>query len=213
MINIHKGQEPKSLTEYRHTAAATYDDYRDKDTLRQFLVAEQRGLCCYCMRSISPHRNAMKIEHWHPQEDPRCDHEQLDYRNLLASCLGGDGYRRAIRHCDTAKGAKLLSRNPSSAVENFQKMIQYDLQGTITATDPVFSNELGEVLNLNVEELKSIRRAELRAFLMGVKIRGAFTKQQLRKIIDVWSGSSDNGPLRPYCGVILYWAQKRLSRL
>ncbi len=52
MRTILKGREPASLTEHRATPGADYDGYRDKDTLRAHLVAEQRGLCCYCLSRI-----------------------------------------------------------------------------------------------------------------------------------------------------------------
>ena len=68
MRNITKGQEPASLTQHRQTEYSDYDNYQDKSTLRECLVSEQRGLCCYCMRAIRPLEGAMKIEHWHCQD-------------------------------------------------------------------------------------------------------------------------------------------------
>ena len=39
MRNIQKNAEPHSLTEHRHQAHADFDNYTDKDILRQHLVA------------------------------------------------------------------------------------------------------------------------------------------------------------------------------
>ena len=56
MRNITKGVEPPSLAQHRLTPQADYGNLSpaDKDTLRQCLVTEQRGLCSYCMQSIRP---------------------------------------------------------------------------------------------------------------------------------------------------------------
>ena len=54
MKAIAKGPEPASLTAHRQTPHGNYDNYAAKDHLRSALVAEQRGLCCYCMGRIRP---------------------------------------------------------------------------------------------------------------------------------------------------------------
>jgi uncharacterized protein (TIGR02646 family) len=104
MRNITKGEPPASLVEHRAQEHASYGNYLKKDTLRECLVREQRGICCYCMGQIAPTEEAMKIEHWRAQRDPNYSHLQLVYSNLLGACLGGDGQQDAERHCDTAKG-------------------------------------------------------------------------------------------------------------
>jgi uncharacterized protein (TIGR02646 family) len=210
---IAKGREPAGLTQHRATEFADYDNYQDKDTLRACLVTEQRGICCYCMRPIRPTREAMKIEHWHPQEDPAYADEQLVYANLLGSCLGGDGQRDSVKHCDTAKGMKLLSRNPANPDHHVEELVRFDSQGKITSTDADFDLQLNTVLNLNAAHLKNSRIAELVAFHKAFKIRGTLTRQQLNKIIGEWSGASHANALRPYCGVVVYWARKRLARM
>ena len=72
MRMIVKSAEPASLAEYRGTVtperllspkAEIFEDYRDKDTLRAFLVTEQRGLCCYCLGTIQLDLKSMRIEH------------------------------------------------------------------------------------------------------------------------------------------------------
>ena len=40
MIYIKKGAEPKSLKEYRSQPNATYEDFRDKDDIREALLKE-----------------------------------------------------------------------------------------------------------------------------------------------------------------------------
>lgn len=114
MRTIIKGPEPHSLAEYRHTPGASFDDYPDKPALRISLVAEQRGLCCYCLQRIQPQIGAMKIEHWHSRAPGRYPAEQLDYSNLLGACMGNQGQPWDHQHCDTRKGDRDFSRNPAN---------------------------------------------------------------------------------------------------
>ena len=86
MRAIAKGPEPRSLAEHR-ARGETYNNYRNRDELRNALADEQRGLCCYCMGRIRPSRDAIKIEHWQCQAN--FPEVQLNYRNLLGTCLGG----------------------------------------------------------------------------------------------------------------------------
>lgn len=87
MRDITKEIEPRSLTEHRAGEHCDYDNYQGKDELRQALVREQRGLCCYCMGRIRADTASMKIEHWGSQA--RFPGDQLHYQNLLGACLGG----------------------------------------------------------------------------------------------------------------------------
>jgi uncharacterized protein (TIGR02646 family) len=123
MRTIRKGAEPNSLVQHRHLEGADYENYRGKDELRACLVQEQRGLCCYCMTRIGPNRDAMKIEHWHPQANH--PEEQLNYSNLLAACMGNDGRRKADQYCDTSKGNRDLSRNPANPLDRVEELTRF----------------------------------------------------------------------------------------
>jgi uncharacterized protein (TIGR02646 family) len=210
MRNIAKGTEPHSLAEHRLTPHADYDNYLDKDTLRACLISEQRGLCCYCMQSIRPLEGSMKIEHWHSQDG--YPDEQLIYSNLLGSCMGGDGQRDSVKHCDTAKGNKNLSRNPANRDHRVEEVIRYLPDGTITSSDATFHDELSAVLNLNAAHLKNGRVAALRALKEFLRKRGTLNKQRWERLLDEWSGTSHTNDLQPFCGVIVYWIRKRLAR-
>ena len=98
-----------SLITHRQAPHSDYDNYPDKDSLRAMLVNEQRGLCCYCMGRIRS--DSMKVEHWKCQS--RFPGDQLDYRNLLGACQGGEGQPRSRQHCDTRKGDSDLRWNPA----------------------------------------------------------------------------------------------------
>lgn len=157
MRTITKGSEPNSLQRYR-IAGGRYPDFRDREELRASLVAEQRGLCCYCMCRISADASAMKIEHWQSQS---CyPNQDLVYLNLLAACLGGKG--TAAEHCDTRKGPRDLMYNPANPLHKVESLISYGLDGTISSRDAEFSGQLEDVLGLNVAELKNGRKGVLR---------------------------------------------------
>ncbi len=110
MRNIVKGTEPRTLEAHRRSSHADYANYRDMQGLRESLVAEQLGICCYCMARIVADFDKMKTEHWQSQE--RFSERQLDYSNLLGACLGGEGKPRRLQHCDTRKGELDLSKEP-----------------------------------------------------------------------------------------------------
>lgn len=212
MRNITKGVEPPSLAQHRLTSQADYGNLSpaDKDALRQCLVTEQRGLCCYCMQSIRPVQGSMKIEHWHCQAN--YPDEQLVYWNLLGSCMGGDGQPDSIKHCDTSKGNKSLSRNPANPDHHVEQLIRYLPDGTVTSSDQTFNAELSDVLNLNAAHLKNGRAAALRALQQMTMKRGTLSRQQWEKLLGEWSGESHTNDLQPYCGVIVYWVRKKLVR-
>jgi uncharacterized protein (TIGR02646 family) len=153
MRNIVKGAEPKSLEEYRCSTGATYDDYQDKPGLRESLVVEQRGLCCYCLSRISADPQKMKIEHWHSQA--QFPEHQLHYSNLLGACHGGGvGKPPKLQHCDTRKGNQAISLNPANIEHDVEHSLRYNNDGTICSTDPIFDCEINDVLNLNLPLLK-----------------------------------------------------------
>lgn len=111
MRQIIKKREPRSLTEHRASSHADYENYADKQGLREAIVRDQGGICCYCMQRIKPDERRMKIEHWAAQDtNPE---RQLDYRNLLGACLGGQGHPLAQQHCDTRKGSQALTIHPT----------------------------------------------------------------------------------------------------
>ena len=125
MRMIKKEAEPPSLTKHRNNSHNDIDnyDYDEKEKLRQSLVNEQRGLCCYCMRRIHPNRNSMKIEHW--QSKAHHPDKQLDYKNLLGACLGGQGQPVPLQHCDTRKGDRVLKWNPADSSHSIEARILY----------------------------------------------------------------------------------------
>ena len=144
MRAISKGREPVSLTKHRKTLYSDYDNYRAKDELRNSLVSEQRGLCCYCMGRIRPESESMKIEHWRCQEHYR--DEELNYGNLLGACLGGHGRPPKLQHCDTKKGDSDLLWNPGDPAHHVKTRIRYEPNGAILSDEAEFDRQLNDVL-------------------------------------------------------------------
>ncbi len=211
MRTIIKHTEPASLAEYRSTAGADYAAYRDKSTLRRSLVSEQRGLCCYCLSRIRPEPDAMKIEHWHSQANYSV--EQLDYSNLLGSCLGNEGKARPNQHCDTFKGDGDLSRNPANPTHRVGQLTRFRGDGTVFSDDPFFDSERNAVLNLNLPFLVENRKAILDGLKEAIPKLGPLRRGTLEKWLLDWNGESNSGELKPFCQVVVYWIQKRLARL
>jgi uncharacterized protein (TIGR02646 family) len=210
MRTIAKNREPRSLTEHRLAPHANYDNYAGKDDLRRALVAEQRGLCCYCLGPIHPTADVMKIAHWHAQTThPR---EQLHYRNLLGACRGGEGQPRRMQHCDTYQADRNISKNPADPADRVETLIRYRSDGSIASDDVRFDRELNDVLNLNMASLKNERKAVLAGFTDTIARRGQLERATLERWLRKWNGESDPGELQPFCQVVVYWLQKRLAR-
>ncbi|MDE0432910.1 MAG: TIGR02646 family protein [Bryobacterales bacterium] len=209
MRAIAKGRQPPSLTTHRRSPHADYDNYRHKHVLRRALVSEQRGLCCYCMGPIEPDASAMKIEHWLCQE--RYPGEQLNYRNLLGACLGGEGQPQPKQHCDTRKGNRDLLWNPAEPAHAIEARVRYELDGTIRSDDATFDNQLDRVLNLNLAELKAHRKGVLDAVLLWWRRHGPVPRHRIER--EVRRYESAHGRLTPYCQVAVWWLNRRLARV
>src|SRR6266571_8698108 len=190
MRRIVKRLEPRSLIEYRRTANPNYDDYRDKDSLRQSLVGEQRGLCCYCLSPIRPEIGVMRVEHWHCQDN--YPGEQLVYANLLAACMGNEGQPRKLEHCDKRKGNDDLSRNPADPARQIEELIRYQGDGTIVSDNQAFNRELNDVLNLNVAFLRKQSKATLEGLTNSFR-SGRLRRDTLERRLRDWNGESHNG--------------------
>ena len=129
-----KGNEPACLTQHRAAQHSFYHNYEGKDALRAALVAEQRGLCCYCMSRIVADSQKMKIEHWQSQSATREDSETgLRYRNhvrlgssiLLFARLRADD--RAFWFLGPATYVKHESETPMSVTWRLDHPLPGDL--------------------------------------------------------------------------------------
>ena len=215
MRAITKGSEPPSLTEHRAAAHSDFDNYQAKDDLRQALVDEQRGLCCYCMGRIRPEPASMKIEHWRCQA--HYPDEQLNYRNLLGACRGREGQPIGQQHCDTRKGDRNLRWNPADPLQRIETRVRYEPDGSIRATGDVdFDAQIKDVLNLNLPVLRNHRKSVLNAVLdwwrhEKDRIGGPVPRSRVLRKRAAYV--SDSSQFQPYCQVAVWWLDQRLARV
>jgi uncharacterized protein (TIGR02646 family) len=205
MRTIQKGPEPATLTRHRQQPHANYDNYVDKTALRQALVAEQRGLCCYCQSRIQATPEGMKIEHWQCQADhpPR----QLDFSNLLGACQGGHGRPEREQHCDTRKGNRDLCFSVCDVAHSIERQIRFLGDGRVESDDAGINTALNDVLNLNLSRLINNRKAVLDAFKQRLGKGSLNAGQELRK----WDGAQA-GELPEFAQVMVFWLTKRIAR-
>lgn len=206
MRTIQKGPEPATLTQHRRQPHADYDNYADKAALRQALVAEQRGLCCYCQSRIRATPEGMKIEHWQCQADHPA--RQIDFSNLHGACLGGHGRPEREQHCDTRKGNNGLCFSVCDPAHPIERQIRFLGDGKISADDVAIDECINAVLNLNLPRLVSNRKAVLAAFQQCLQDgRRVDPARELPK----WDGR-EPGELPEFAQVIVYWLRKRQAR-
>lgn len=210
---IQKGKEPASLTKHRMSPHCDYGNFGsdEKQELREALVLEQRGICCYCMARLGASRESMKIEHWQCQEHH--PDRQLDYGNLLGACLGGEGRPLEEQHCDTRKGSRSLKFNPADPDHRVDQRMRFEIDGSVTSTDADFDLQLNEVLGLNLPVLKNRRRAVvdgLASWLRDYRERNrrgpdrAMLQRMRAKRLP------PSGQLEPYSQVAIWWLDRHL---
>jgi len=156
----------------------------------------------------------MKVEHWRPQ-NPYHD-QQLEYRNLLGACLGGEGLPFRLQHCDTRKGNQLLLWNPADPNHHIDTRIRYEPNGNIRSNEDEFDAQLNQVLNLNLVWLKNNRAGILTSILDWWKLCArhlprARQRRLLKRERDL--RAAGNGELDPYCQVAVWWLEQRLARI
>ena len=212
MKSIVKGSEPVSLLQHRQAQHSNFRNFEDKGLLREALVAEQRGLCCYCMGRIHPSSESMKIEHWRCQAN--YPDERLRYRNLLGACKGNETQPFKDQHCDTRKGDRDLRFNPAEPTHQVEAHIRYAVDGSICGNDPEFDCQLNDVLNLNHPWLKQQRKSLLDGVLGWWKaeksrLKTSVPRDRLIRKRDKYMAGS--GKLGPYSQVAVWWLNQRIS--
>ena len=204
MRQIRKSKEPRSLLQHR-AAQGTYENL-DKTEVRASLVAEQHGLCCYCMARIHDGPEKTKIEHYTPQGDG----SELDYRNLLAACRGGEGNPRREQHCDTRKGHRRLTIDPRHPSPH-PGQLKYLTDGSIVAPTGELQHDVDEVLNLNGMVLKTNRRDAVRHYqqLLAAELGdGEWRASDLRKAAEELQRPDPRNELMPFAEALRYWVTR-----
>lgn len=176
MILIKKKSEPHSLTTYKRTVNASFDNLPSdiKEEVRNSLLAEQGYICAYCMKRIEENSD-IKIEHY----EARNNENELSYKNLLAVCKGNEGFPKDRQTCDTQKGNQELHINPQKIGDI--STISFTRNGEIKSTNKLFQKDFDEILNLNDEfgKLISARKAALTALQKKIT---PMNKSQIEKL-------------------------------
>jgi len=224
MRKIEKGREPKSLTEHR-TKRGDFDGL-PKDELREQLLNEQGYICCYCMKRIpqtlSPEQieknyPSSKIEHVLPQENPKYSDQVLNYNNLLIACNGNHGQSTRLQTCDSFKGKRDISFNPSDKNWNIENYIRYNGEGKIFSDTPLIDYELNKLLNLNTDDLKRVR-AEIfrninnRINQEGKSRQGKEIQKRFFESVKVRLLTKQEGKFDEYCMVGVYLLYNKLRK-
>lgn len=205
MIDIQKSSEPPLLRKHRTSAQnANYDNGPAdmKKEIASFLLREQGYICCYCMQVIS--EKSVRVEHKLSQN--RHPGLALDYSNMAGACSCTKGCKKTKQHCDIFKEDQDFTFNLS----NIEHLMKYEPRGRIKSLDPNLDKEINEVLNLNVNSLVLSRKKVYEAiakFLSKSPNAGKITK----KIHNYESPKT--GKKKAFCGVCIFFLQKRLARL
>ncbi|MEY4531174.1 MAG: hypothetical protein RLZZ156_1895 [Deinococcota bacterium] len=207
---IRKKTEPKSLIKHRKKSHSNFDNYAEKQDLRDKLVEEQGYICAYCNCRIVATESQMKIEHYHCQDFfPQL---QLTFTNLLAVCRGGEGQSPRLQHCDTRKGNKSICKNPSQSGDRIEDIVFFLDDGTIFSTDSRYDTEINTILNLNLESMKGNRKSVLDAFILSLPKMGELKKADVQRKINEWY-QPQNGYVHQHCMIVVHWLRKRLKRM
>lgn len=115
-----------------------------KASLRKQLEEEQKGLCCYCCKSIVG--QFTHIEHLVSRKHNPSKY--ADYNNLLLSC-------NTSRQCDNAKGDQVLPLTP--LMDECDEEIKINLAGELEANTNRGQQSL-DILNLNNRQICANRK-------------------------------------------------------
>ena len=183
------GEKPN----YRTLSLRPYRKVKEK--VKESLLKEQYGLCCYCMKRIDRHNS--HIEHFRPQS--KYPDLVLDYTNMLVSCNGlteeyeNCGHKKA----DFAEEESLVSPLDPECASHFAYSVS------------------GEIIPLDTQAFETISLLNLDSYLL----------TEARKAAIEWSGLFDDdfeekkedlirlyqtpykGRLEAFCEAVIYCMQ------
>lgn len=217
MKYIKKKPAPKKLVEWANASALDvdgnptqwgYDTMKPdlRDSVKQALIREQGGLCCYSGQRIT--METSHIEHLKPQK--LCtNHEDTDYRNLLAA------YPSKNSPIGCKYGAHQKSAwFPSDMVHPLHKDCEQRLTfrgtGRVQAAKASDKGAIAtiEKLKLNYQSLVDMRRSAIHVAIFEIEL----TVSELKQLIAGLDCLDSNGNYQPFCFAIKQVAQKQLER-
>ncbi|WP_273698073.1 hypothetical protein [Selenomonas noxia] len=210
MLYIQKNPPPGTFIQYQKTNGACFDgmDTNVKNALRTALLTEQGYLCAYCMTPLENAPDKVKIEHYVSRDSEN----ELVYKNLLAVCYGGEGKPPREQTCDTHKGNIVLSVDPQNKAHIEQ--IRYEMSGAVLSQNKPIMADLDNVLNLNCPRLIAARKKVLMA-LFAVMKRDKQDKSAVKGYLEKKLRTCQErkkGRASPYCGILLWYLQRRIRQ-
>ncbi len=204
MRTIPKGIEPNDLARWKASwveQGTRVEDWGwetfqnpEKSNLKEALITEQGGLCCYCEQSVSLTNS--HLEHIQPQE--RFPLLRFDYQNLCASCNGtGAEEGDSGRHCGHRKGNRTLPITP--LVENCAVYFQFSLDGHILPENSQAQQTI-EVLGLEEANLVRQRSQAIEALREALE----FALDIDAEIATIQRECTADTPLREFSTALLY---------
>ncbi len=202
---IDKGTAPAAFLAWRDQADEEWQpSYRDlrnpqKQTLKEALLAEQGGLCCYCGRQVSVDNS--HIEHFRPQG--RYQALALAYENLHASCLR-DRKADIPLHCGHAKDEQFDEARQISPLDaDCEQRFLYTMLGEIVPTDrddapAIYMIEILALDSpvLNAQRLDVLSRVFDDAFL------ATMTSEDLEALTQAYRRRDRDGKMEPFGHVV-----------
>lgn len=212
MIIIDKNNYPKELITYKQDQTASYKNLRGeiKKAVTDSLLDEQGYLCAYCMKRIR--EDDIRIEHWIPQSNNI--NLALDYNNMFGVCQGKDTKKNEFNHCEQIRGDNNLTINPTN--NTHITTIIYAKDGTIASSNTNINDDLNSTLNLNIQTLKENRSAIIKSIEKAIKItfkNSKVSKQFIEKKLDFYKNKNAKKEFNEYCGVAIYFLEKKLRSL
>lgn len=179
-----------------------------KSTVKQRLLEEQGGLCCYTGRRVN--EQSSHIEHFKPQSLCR-EHEDIDYNNLLAA-FPGDKERRCAygAHAkDDWYDETLLISPLHSSCEGYFRFNQY---GQIRANNEKDqrAKETIKRLRLDDHSLTELRRQAIDSALYPKQ--HPMSQAQLQSVVERYCMRDKNGYFPHFCYIIVQAAQELLKK-
>lgn len=163
MRYIRKGRAPQSFSRFARQqgrkAPPDWDDLRnpEKAELHRALLAEQRGLCCYCCDRVGEADS--HVEHLVARITSPA--RTFQYSNLLASCNGP-------AHCGHVRNAEPVPVSPLS--KECERAFVFSADGRVrpradAKSAPVQHGDARRtiaVLRLDCKRLQALRRGQIR---------------------------------------------------
>lgn len=207
MKYIKKFAPPEALEEYKNREGASYKKLPSsiKKQLKIQLLQEQGGICCYCGDRIT--YTDSNIEHFLPKDDSLFPELQLEYSNLLSSCLGGQVDRQTNKRfplsCNAKKNNKIVPVSPTDP--QCEKQFIYDDDGNIYGLTDNARSAI-QILNLNNEVIKNRRKAAIDAY-MDLELS---SEEEWENEVSYVLQRDQNGMFKPYCFAVAYCIRNSL---